>query len=200
MAVACGRIHRIELAQALVQIDRHALFHAKGAYAARRMADVSFHLIVRDHPGLDVEQAFVFVVVQLGRALRNNEHRLFALQDGQRFGNAGRRHAQRVCRFGHSRRGLVQHDDMISQTFFFQVCFCFFKRHFAASPLYSVMAQTRAGRPVVPFPVLPSFGWGYYNPISISCQWVFILLSKSCDDSHPLLCRLHFRAGTIIIK
>ncbi len=31
--------------------------------------------------------------------------------------------------------GLVQHNDVVSQTFFFQVCFCFFKGPFPTSPL-----------------------------------------------------------------
>ena len=30
---------------------------------------------------------------------------------------------------------FVQHNDMVSQTFFLQVCFCFFKGHFPTSPL-----------------------------------------------------------------
>ena len=90
MAVARCRVDGIKLAQALVQIDRHALVHPKGAHTAGCMTHIGLHLIVGDHFGLDVEQALVLVVVQLCRALGDDEHRLFALQNRQRFGDAGR--------------------------------------------------------------------------------------------------------------
>lgn len=53
----------------------------------------------------------------------------------QCFGDAGRLYAQCVSCLCHGCRGLVQHNDMVSQTFFLQVCFCFFKGHFPTSPL-----------------------------------------------------------------
>ena len=81
VAVARYRVDSIKLAQALVQIDRHALVHPKGANAAGRMTHIGLHFIVGDHFSLDVEQALVLVVVQLCRALGDDEHRLFALQN-----------------------------------------------------------------------------------------------------------------------
>ena len=47
------------------------------------------------------------------------EHRLFALQNRQRFGDAGRLYAQCVSCLRHGCRGLAQHNDMVSQAFFF---------------------------------------------------------------------------------
>ena len=81
VAVAHCRVDGIKLAQALVQIDRHALVHPKGAHAAGCMTHIGLHLIVGDHFSLDVEQALVFVVVQLCRTLGDDEHRIFALQN-----------------------------------------------------------------------------------------------------------------------
>ena len=49
VSVARRRVDGIELAQALVQIDRHALVHPKGAHAAGRMTHIGLHLIVGDH-------------------------------------------------------------------------------------------------------------------------------------------------------
>ena len=68
----------------------------------------------------------------------------------KRFCDAGRLYAQCVGCLCHGCRGLIQHNDMVSQTFFFQVCFCFSKDIFPLLRSYSVMAQTRAGRPVAP--------------------------------------------------
>ena len=45
------------------------------------MTHIGLHLIVGDHFGLDVEHALVLVVVQLCRALGDDKHRLFALQN-----------------------------------------------------------------------------------------------------------------------
>ena len=39
------RVDGVELAQALVQIDRHALVHSKGAHTAGGMPHIGFHLI-----------------------------------------------------------------------------------------------------------------------------------------------------------
>lgn len=44
-----------------------------------------------------MEPVFVLVVVQLSRTFRDDQHRLLALQDRQRFSDAGRFHPQRVC-------------------------------------------------------------------------------------------------------
>ena len=90
VTIARCRVDGIKLAQALIQIDRHALVHSKGAHTVGCMTHIGLHLIVGDHFGLDVEQALVLVVVQLCRALGDDEHRLFALQNRQRFGDAGR--------------------------------------------------------------------------------------------------------------
>ena len=45
VTVAGCRVDGIELAQALVQIDRHALVHPKGAHTAGGMTHIGFHLI-----------------------------------------------------------------------------------------------------------------------------------------------------------
>ena len=45
VAVARCRVDGVELAQALVQIDRHALVHPKGAHTAGGMTHIGFHLI-----------------------------------------------------------------------------------------------------------------------------------------------------------
>ena len=45
VTVARCRVDGVELAQALVQIDRHALVHPKGAHAAGGMTHIGFHLI-----------------------------------------------------------------------------------------------------------------------------------------------------------
>ena len=45
VTVARCRVDGVELAQALVQIDRHALVHSKGAHTAGGMTHISFHLI-----------------------------------------------------------------------------------------------------------------------------------------------------------
>ncbi len=81
VTVARCRVYGVKLAQALVQIDRHALVHSKGAHAAGGTTHIGLHLIVGDHFGFDVEQALVLVVVQLCCALGDDEHRLFALQN-----------------------------------------------------------------------------------------------------------------------
>ena len=45
VTIARRRVDSIKLAQALVQIDRHALVHPKGAHTAGSMTHIGFHLI-----------------------------------------------------------------------------------------------------------------------------------------------------------
>ena len=76
-----------------------------------------------------------FLRLQYGINIAGITLRITKGSSRQRFGNTGRLYAQCVSCLCHGCRGLVQHNDMVSQTFFFQVCFCFFKGPFPTSPL-----------------------------------------------------------------